>query len=228
MSGRMNELHALHWQRMAKRDIVITENPGLHLLWYDSTIFVKPVSPFLLDHNFFLEHICPDDTLFRAACGFLRSYAHLIQHESDFRIAHSLGLLPTHVTWMQWSEFAYSLSNIPLSDVNERYQYGELQLNRINLIYNVFRARPWYYKIHRDYQSWLSYELGFMFVLLAYVSVVMSGFQVVLTTPLVSWDISVLCYWTSMAAIVLTVAVIAWHCLGFILCSFLSFMQALR
>lgn len=227
MAGRVDGVRALHRQRMIKRDIVVAEDPGLHLLWYDSTIFVKPLPVCLLDYNFFVTHICPNDTLYTAACGFLRSYTLLIRHESDFRIAHHLGILPQDMTWMQWSEFAFYISSIPLSDVNKRFRYGELRLSRVNLIYNIFRYRPWYYKIHRDYQSWFSYELGFMLVVFAYVSVVMSAMQVMLTTSFISLEVSALCYWAGIITTVLIVAVFTWQFVGIVFVYLFSFFRAL-
>lgn len=227
MAGTLDGFRPLHWQRMMKRDIVVAEDPGLHLLWYDSTIFVKPLPACLLDYDFFVTQICPHEAVFTVACGFLRSYAVLIQHESDFRIAHNLGLLPQHMTWSQWAEFAYHISNIPLSDVSERFQYGELRLSRVNLIYNVFRCRPWYYKIHRDYQSWFSYELGFMLVVFAYVSVVMSALQVMLTTSFISLEVSILCYWASIVTTLVIVAVFAWQFAGIVFIYLFSCFRAL-
>ncbi|KAI6007667.1 hypothetical protein F5J12DRAFT_829741 [Pisolithus orientalis] len=200
MAGRMDGVRALHRQRMIKRDIVVAEDPGLHLLWYDSTIFVKPLPVCLLDYNFFVTHICPNDTLYTAACGFLRSYTLLIRHESDFRIAHHLGILPAG---------------------------HDLRLSRVNLIYNIFRYRPWYYKIHRDYQSWFSYELGFMLVVFAYVSVVMSAMQVMLTTSFISLEVSALCYWAGIITTVLIVAVFTWQFVGIVFVYLFSFFRAL-
>ncbi|KIJ65775.1 hypothetical protein HYDPIDRAFT_27008 [Hydnomerulius pinastri MD-312] len=228
MVGRKGNLHPLHWQKMTKRDILVTEDPGLHLLWYDSTIFIKPLPVCLLDHNFFAAHICQDDALFREACGFLRTYALLIKHESDFRIARELGLLPQGITWIQWSALAFSFANIPSADVNERYHYGELRLHRLNIVHNLYRCSPWYYNIHRDYQSWFSYQLGFMLVLFAYASVVMSSMQVMLTTPLPSWEISALCYWVSAITTLSVVGVLVWQIFTFALAFVFNFISALR
>ncbi|KAI6046416.1 hypothetical protein EDC04DRAFT_3006703 [Pisolithus marmoratus] len=219
MAGRVDGLRPLHCQKMIKRDIVVAEDPGLHLLC---------LSGCLLDYNFFITHICPNDTLFTTACGFLRSYSLLIQHESDFRIAQNLGLLPQYMTWGQWSEFAYRISNIPLSNVTERFRYGELRLSRVNLIYNVCRCRPWYYKIHRDYQSWFSYELGFMLVVVAYASVVMSALQVMLTMSSISLEVAALCYWASVTTALVIVAVFAWQFVGIVCIYFFSCCRALR
>ncbi|KIJ16263.1 hypothetical protein PAXINDRAFT_132104 [Paxillus involutus ATCC 200175] len=217
MVGRKGNLHPLHWQRATKRDILVTEDPGLHLLWYDSTIFIKPLPICLLHYDFFTAHICHDEGLFREACGFLRTYALLIKYESDFRIARELGLLPECITWTQWSELAFSLAVIPLTDVNERYRYGELRLHRLNFVHNLFRFSPWYYNIHRDYQSRFSYQLGFMLVLFAYASVIMSSMQVMLTTPLPSGEVSALCYWVSAITTLSVVGVLAWQIFTFAL-----------
>jgi hypothetical protein len=121
---------ALHVQRLKGREIVVCERTDLHLVWQPRRIFVKPLPRYLLVPEFWRQHLgagshvaCPDAggssvakgersaapaadveklELYRCALGFLLSYAALVAHESDFRIAKELGLVPEEVTWVQW------------------------------------------------------------------------------------------------------------------------------
>lgn len=85
----------LHRQRIKMREILVTEDPRLHLVWIHDRIFIKPIPKYLLSHHFW-EHLllCKPpvrgsrrELTQRAATGYLRSYRHLIRHESDFDIA---------------------------------------------------------------------------------------------------------------------------------------------
>ncbi|KAL8684168.1 MAG: hypothetical protein Q9224_006552, partial [Gallowayella concinna] len=99
----------LHEQVLKGRTIIITENPELHLTWTGNRIFIKPIPRYMLSHAFWTtylnpvspniakntEHYEPTQALIRAALGYMRTYYHLIQHESDLHIAKQSRLLPT-------------------------------------------------------------------------------------------------------------------------------------
>ncbi|KAK3330034.1 hypothetical protein B0H66DRAFT_43366 [Apodospora peruviana] len=73
----------------------------------------------------------------RIALGFLRSYGHLIQHPSDFKIACEVGLLPDFsevvpITWTRWARFISHFQDIPDSAVSPRYHFGHLRLGRLD------------------------------------------------------------------------------------------------
>ncbi|KAI9717991.1 MAG: hypothetical protein M1835_004119, partial [Candelina submexicana] len=101
----------LHEQVLKGRQIVITENPELHLVWTDGRIFIKPIPRYMLSHTFWTTHLTtprphsncaspetqhdqPPTALLRAALGYMRTYHHLIQHESDLHLATENHLLP--------------------------------------------------------------------------------------------------------------------------------------
>src|SRR5579862_755325 len=85
----------LHRQKVKGRDIIITEEPRLHLIWYYDRIFLKPLPKYLLSHRFWTEYLLATtsplgderETIRRAALGYLRTYFYLIRYESDFRVA---------------------------------------------------------------------------------------------------------------------------------------------
>ena len=101
-------INPLHRQKVLGREIVVTEDPRLHLLWIDRRIFIKPLPSYLVSHSFWTTILSPPNPPLppqqplncrAAAIGFLRTYRYLIQHESDLRIAQQsdLRLIPTTV-----------------------------------------------------------------------------------------------------------------------------------
>src|SRR5438477_4613242 len=79
------------------------------------------------------------------ALGLLLSYTWLIRWESDHKIAQDLGLLPSNIQYQEWIDFSnhflstYSRDQIVRPWLHWRYDYAEIRLNRINLIW---RLRP--------------------------------------------------------------------------------------
>ena len=95
--------HLAH-QIVLSREIVITEQIGLHLVWKDKRMYLKPLSKYLLVPSTWSQHFksqqgddqqTTDHRQALAACarGFLHSYCALIAYESDFRrIFRDVGL----------------------------------------------------------------------------------------------------------------------------------------
>lgn len=149
----------LHFHKLVHRDILITEDTNLHLVWRRNQLFIKPLPEFLLDYTFFKANLCSrmipatrSSTLHASACGLLRSYAFLVEHRSDFRIAIENGLLPPHLEWNSWCMFAAELRvGVLDKDVLPRYLYGELSLFRLNRINELlYQVKG----IHLDRQGW--------------------------------------------------------------------------
>lgn len=125
------------------RTIVLTEWPEAHLIWFNDRIFVKPLPEYLLSYAFWDEHLCVAKPSahqiqrVRAAKGFLRSYAYLITHESDFRIAQSIGnpsqrIIPDNISYEDFCSFMLDIVDLPDQDVTPRWHFGELRLARLN------------------------------------------------------------------------------------------------
>jgi hypothetical protein len=70
-----------------RQEIVVAEETDLHMVWAKSRIFIKPMLDFLLDYNFWKEHITYDPKLHRAACGLSYSYFGLIRFPHDLELA---------------------------------------------------------------------------------------------------------------------------------------------
>ncbi|KAK0638100.1 hypothetical protein DIS24_g10160 [Lasiodiplodia hormozganensis] len=218
--GRPVPPRPLNHQILIGRNIVVTEQAELHLVWAKHRIFIKPLPRYLLDLSFWNDYlVCPAkspgsgssspniwkcennpechrrEKLAALARGFLFSYTALVQHESDFRIAIDQGLLPSTVTWESWKMVAADvLENHTYAAVNPRYWYGELRLTRLNKIYR-FR----YGKIFRAYSTvgfynssgdFFADNLGKLAVFLGYVVMVLTAMQVGLATDKLQPDVA--------------------------------------
>jgi hypothetical protein len=52
-----SHIAALHHQFAKGRTITLTEKPGLHLIWYYGTVFIKPIPHCLLNHEFWARYL---------------------------------------------------------------------------------------------------------------------------------------------------------------------------
>ncbi|KAF2019801.1 hypothetical protein BU24DRAFT_431467 [Aaosphaeria arxii CBS 175.79] len=175
---------ALHYQRLKKREIVVTEQLDLHLVWRPTRILIKPLPRFLLCPQFWQCSICPDRDLYCVALGFLLSYVALIEREVDFHIARSLDLIPSDLTWAGWLALAEEISHTP---VNRRFFYGELRLGRLNWIYRLVLGKPrGYLSGCTTYGAFMRDNVNSLITLFAYTTIVLSAMQVGLSTQLLA------------------------------------------
>jgi len=205
-----SNIDPLHRQATKGRKIFITEDSQLHLTWQDDRIYIKPVPLWLLNYQVWLRYLSPiapeqtcvdpnekDQVSFltiwepherATALGFLRSHAHLIEHYSDFVIAHQHRLLPPGVDWITWSRFIAHFRDAGDDDVSHRYHYGQLRLSRLHWAVRLFRPRAahtwWFY--HLPYWSttpYLQSILAPLLVAFATFSLVLSAMQVAVGIP---------------------------------------------
>jgi hypothetical protein len=200
--GRPMPPRALHHQTVLGREIVLTERMDMHLVWSGSRMFLKPIPRFLLEPRFWTDHLkcdgqcyvghslkhpfeesrfCEKQKLRRCALGFLLSYAALISYESDFRIAHDTYLLPKDVKWSAWKVFVKELLAVKsiYTHVNKRFIYGELRLNRLNLICRLGKGPiRGYQPEYSQYASFFRAHFTWLASLLAYIVIILSAMQV--------------------------------------------------
>lgn len=183
----------MHRQKLLGCNIFVTEDPDEHLIWFENQIFIKPLPDLLLVYDYWNDNLCSDPELRKSACGFLLSYAWLVPYKSDLNIAKEYGLLSNDIEWANWVEFLDAfLDNInleTLSDVNERYKYGELRLSRLNAIY---RFAPPAYSLRNFirgyrsgstwYQAFFERHFKWMLAVFALITVFLSALQVGLAT----------------------------------------------
>ena len=191
IAGLPKPARPLHYQVMMGRQIIITEQVDLHLIWGDSGIFIKPLPRYLLDSRFWKAKICSDKELYRCAFGLLQSYLWLIQYESDFKLAtdESKGptILPSTLKWDQWRSFAeiFPLQDPSTDDtwINKRYKFGELRVGRLNLMWRIlnwYKAKDLihgYYHHYQHYNDFFSKNFAWLIVIFAYVTVVLTAMQ---------------------------------------------------
>ncbi len=198
LAGRPMNARALHRQKAMEREIVVTEQADLHLVWNRSRIFIKPLPEYLLSHTFWSTYLGSSSDLRASACGFLLSYVWLICHYSDFKIALDLGLVPSHLCWPDWTAYATSfldhIDHVGLADVNKRYRYGELRLSRLNAIYRLapnlhsgHRIRG-YLHGDRRYATFFQRNTAWLLTFFVYVTIVLTAMQVGLGTDRLGKD----------------------------------------
>ncbi|KAF4538082.1 uncharacterized protein LTHEOB_11030 [Lasiodiplodia theobromae] len=241
----------LHRQKVKNRRIIITEDPRLHLVWVDDKIFIKPLPPYLLSHAFWAEilqpcsgpttttttttsNASPNSTtashrtaIALAARGFLRTYSHLIRHESDFRIALDEQLIPPPpvftstpssdipITWTTFADFTASISSLVNdADVSPRYAYGELRLSRLNFYAKLFLRRFYYQRRFPQYGTYFAQFFAPILFVFGTLSVVLGAMQVMTATEALLlpdgavWPgLWMVCRWFSVLTLVLVVGV---------------------
>ncbi len=199
-AGRPVPARALSRQKLHCREIVITEQADLHLVWTGNRIFIKPLPLFLLQYQFWETYLGHDEELHEQARGFLLSYVWLVRHKSDFYIAKQHNLLPDFMTWDQWKTLVESISEHVdfncLGAVDKRYTYGELRLNRLNHIYRFapqFRLRHLlrgYASSYHTYTSFFTTNFRWLLILFAYGTIILSAMQVGLATDVLGGSVS--------------------------------------
>lgn len=187
----------LNSQKVKGPEIVPAEDPKLHLVWQHNKIYIKPVPVCLFNYEFWQTYLAlspnPSAPYSRSsarslAMGFMRSYAHLIQHQLDFMLAQENHLLPNHLEWNEWSIFIAHFRRIGDEHVARRYHYGQLRLSRLNWAVRLFQppSAPsfWFYEIrHWSTALYLQDVIGPLIFTFASLSIVLSSMQVVLSVP---------------------------------------------
>ncbi|KAI4165235.1 MAG: hypothetical protein LQ342_001103 [Letrouitia transgressa] len=230
----------LHHQLVKGRTIVLTEDPQLHLLWIYDRIFVKPVPEYLLSHAFW--EFCFDgygdtkaslppegrEEAFKAACGFLRSWALLVRYRSDFAIAVKDGeggsLLPksdggdseksggTKITYEAFCDFIAPFADVGDDQVSPRYKYGEIRLSRLKIWSKIFMRNFHFEQFYGQYGAYFGRFYGPLIFLFGALSVVLSAMQVELGVSTGrmeagNWVVfESVCRWFSIVTILLVAA----------------------
>ncbi|KAH6975608.1 hypothetical protein EDB80DRAFT_757747 [Ilyonectria destructans] len=127
VAGRPLPPRPLHHQLVLGREIVVTERMDIHL--GTAAAPATRTTP----------QGCTQERgrgSRQPALGFLFSYAALISHESDFRIAKESRLLPPEISWPGWRIFVEQLdTELIYPHIGQRFHHGELRLNRLSKIY---------------------------------------------------------------------------------------------
>ena len=209
-------INSLHQQIVKGREIIVTEDPRLHLVWIHNRIFIKPIPVYLLSHAFWNLLLLDKPfalgtrrkAIKQAALGFLRTYACLIRRQSDFFIAQqgNLRLIPQDVDWIKFRDFISEVSTIDDIDVSGRYHYGELRLTRLNFYAKFFLGKFHYEKVHGQYGDYFARWYGPVLFIFAIVSTILNSMQVEMAAEQVldhpSTVLGSLSSWTSRVSLV--------------------------
>jgi hypothetical protein len=184
---RSSNISPLHRQIVKGRDIVVAEDPSLHLVWRSSRIHMKPIPAHLLNYAFWKQYLLDDESplpgrrrvrILRAALGYIRTYYYLIGHESDYILAQEKHLIPGSVSWTQFCAFTSNFSAIADGEVSDRYTFGELRLHRLNFYCKFILGK---FRIHRlptTYGAYFSRFYAPLLFVFAIFSVILNTLQV--------------------------------------------------
>ena len=184
----------LHHQAAHAREVIVNEQPGLHLVWYYDRIFVKPIPTYFLSADFWAYLKGVDKNVYKAAIGFMRSYHRLIRFELDYDMACKIKLIPRnhdlplttrdhgcgeeYPTYAKFCRFIEQFADIKDDDVCERYNYGELRLTRINHATLLRKGHLAYFHIYPQWGSYLRQLFAPIILVLGGASVIMGSMQV--------------------------------------------------
>ncbi|KAE8355421.1 hypothetical protein BDV28DRAFT_42408 [Aspergillus coremiiformis] len=198
--GRPMPPRPLHHQVVMSRDIVVTEQIDMHLVWFKNRIFVKPLPAYLLHCDFWRGPNPNDPTLQwdnrkQCAWGLIFSYMALIAYPSDFDLAMQQGLIPSTVTWEKWRKLSTEvLARFQYSTVNPRFWYGELRLSRLNLVYAL--SGGWLFRGFSRIGGAVTYEdllrdnFAALATVLGYIVIVLTAIQAGLAIDRLQHDIN--------------------------------------
>ncbi|KAL8836245.1 MAG: hypothetical protein Q9170_002989 [Blastenia crenularia] len=230
----------LHNHAVHGRNIVVSEDPALHLVWDTGRIFIKPLPTYLLSHTFWTQYLL-DSTpsneklcIREAGMGLLRSYFYCIRHETDFRVAQQphLSLLPMSLTWQQWCDFAATFNTIENAEVAPRYHYGKLQLSRLHWLVRMSMWELNYYYIDGGYGESFARYYGPLLFVFGILSVLLSAMQVGMAVEQLQsrdwvafWSV---CRWFSVISLLISATVTLYLVASFVVKSMDELIWAAR
>ncbi|ORY61453.1 uncharacterized protein BCR38DRAFT_467415 [Pseudomassariella vexata] len=178
LCGRPMPPRPLHRQVVLSRNITVSEEIELHLVWHKYRIFIKPLPPYPLDPDFWASHLLASGT---------KSDGRSKQVADDFHIAKDNGLLPEAVSWEGWKTLsAQFLQHYSYTSENPRHCYGELRLSWLNKVYRFTQGSMLrgYSQVaaHKFYIDLIKDNFRVLAAVLGYVAIVLTSTQVGLAT----------------------------------------------
>lgn len=228
---------ALHVQNVRGRNVVITEDPELHLCWFDSKVFIKPLPQYLLSWAFWQHFLIESDpasnikarsNLIEAILGYMRSYYFLVRHESDFRIAVREHLIPQETKYADFMIFISNLKSIQDTQVSPRYHFGELRLRRLNRWSQLLLGKPFFHKVAWQYTDIFAQYYGPYLFVFSIFSVVLSAMQVGVGAKSNWQRFYGVSAWFSVATLLVMCALVSWVTVTFIFLSGREIVYAVR
>jgi hypothetical protein len=191
--GANPNVKTLSHQLTFERRIVVTEDPSLHLVVSENRIiYIKPLPAYLCSHAFWEHLLDPQITdvsseersrVAATSLGFLRTYASLITHRSDYAIAIQTGLLPPceNMTFESLVTFTSAFAALPSTAVSPRWRYGEMHLDALNFYSGLFLRRYHFNRFESNHGVYFQRFFPVTLFLFAIFSVILNAMQVILT-----------------------------------------------
>lgn len=225
-----SHIDPLHVHLLKGREVKIVEDPDLHLIWYYKDLYVKPLPHCLLSFSFWKKHLVdysppvPDQAfLYSAALGFVRSYAFLIRHESDFRIAQDKHLVPGKVSYRDFQRYIRHFCDVRDSEVSPRWEFGQLRLTRLNWAVRLvqpssrrgkgFLQRMYYLQVYWQTGQFLAVLVAPTLFIYASISLLLSAMSLTHATRSPRWDALENVSWGFALAVIIMLAVL-WSCIA--------------
>ena len=200
IAGSYGNLSTLHHQRVILRDIIPSELPQLHLVWFDRKIYVKPLPDCLINQSRYLTQAFDHSGV---VAGFLRSYCGLVRYPLDLVIAKESNLISKDVSWEQWATFRDTvLTKTGDLYINKRYEYGELRLNRLDLIYRFTGRGLNYFTVHCTYKTYFAQYFSIFATVFAFVAIILTAMQVLVTIEGIPERVATTSYRFSVAVLI--------------------------
>ncbi|KAK0279577.1 hypothetical protein LTR35_000334 [Friedmanniomyces endolithicus] len=182
-------------------EVILTEDPRLHLVWSKHVLYVQRLPDELLDWTYFTTVICDSPDLYKT---FLLSYTSLIKYPSDLDVAKASGLITKKAEWRSWRNIRSSiLEELQGRDIHDRFEYGELRLGRVDTIFRLRLMGLSYFAPRSDYESYFEHHYTTLIALFALVSVALSAMQVINGITGVPAAVTVTAYRFSIASLLL-------------------------
>lgn len=229
MVGSKGNINPLHHQRVLLREMIPTDRASLHLVWFGRIIYIKPLPDCLLNKRYIKNHIDehvgkPDfspasdktndsvdpDLLKRTTTGFIKTYCDLIRSPTDLKVAHDLGLVNKNVHWPAWFEYRNAfLAEHKELDTTQRYQFGELRMSRLNIVWRFTGQALVYFTVHREYDTYFQQYFSLFIAAFAIVATILTAMQVLVGIDGIPEPVIHVSYWFGIVAIVIILACLA-------------------
>ncbi|KAK0939348.1 hypothetical protein LTR29_009093 [Friedmanniomyces endolithicus] len=199
-------LHAKDLEMIHKQlwELILTEDPRLHLVWSKHVLYVQRLPDELLDSTYFTTVICDSPELYKTATGFLLSYTSLIKYPSDLDVAKASGLITKEAEWRTWRSIRSSIvEELQGRNIHDRFEYGERRLGRMDTIFRLRLMGLSYFAPRSDYESYFEHHYTTFIALFALVSVALSAVQVINGITGVPAAVTVTAYRFSVASLLL-------------------------
>jgi hypothetical protein len=184
-------VYSLTKQLTIGRNIQVTENPSLHCIWTENTLFLKPLPLYLCSSAFWQYILDPVNAaispesrkrLKETSLGLLRTYARLIQRRSDFDIARKHDLFGPFdsIHFEEFVRFIMAFDSQPDNAVSIRWQMGEINLDTLNFYSVILLRRRILNRYESRYGAYFQRFFPVVLFMFALFSVILSAMQVII------------------------------------------------